>query len=221
MAITGVFDAVIAYQFIKMLSQPFEEWDAYELGIIDADGNTLRKRATLKTQKEKNSFTTFHVMVRNLKLIMAKLPGGKSKLMSFAAALYLLKEDREVELSVEQLDEKLQGIINTSEFKMKYIEYTAKEEYLKEDMSAATTTGDVAMVDRPMDFAGSKVFKVPTSTFMKARMGKKKYTKWYNYVGEADNAEEIRSYGLKNPKNAVILQDSSSGAMMYLRYGKR
>jgi hypothetical protein len=221
MAITGVFDAVIAYQFVKMLSQPFDEWKAYELGIIDENGKTLRKRNTLKTQEEKNSFTTFHVMVRNLKLIMSKLPGGKSKLMSFAAALYLLKEDREDVLGQEQLQEKLQGIINTSEFKLNYIEFTAKEDYLKEEMSAATTTGDVAMVDRPMDFAGSKVFKVPTATFMKARMGKKKYDKWYNYVGEADNAEEIRSYGLKNPKNAVILQDSSSGAMMYLRYGKR
>lgn len=221
MAITGVFDAVIAYQFVKMLSQPFDEWKAYELGIIDEDGKTLRKRNKLKTQEEKNSFTTFHVMVRNLKLIMSKLPGGKSKLMSFAAALYLLKEDREDVLGQEQLQEKLQGIINTSEFKLNYIEFTAKEDYLKEEMSAATTTGDVAMVDRPMDFAGSKVFKVPTATFMKARMGKKKYDKWYNYVGEADNAEEIRSYGLKNPKNAVILQDSSSGAMMYLRYGKR
>lgn len=221
MAITGVFDAVVAYQFVKMISQPFNEWEAFALGIIDEDGKTLRKRATLKTSKEKNAFTTFHVMIRNVKLIMSKLPGGKSKLMSFAAALYLLKEDREAKLPIKQLDEKLQGIINTNEFKVNYFEFLAKEDYLKEDIASATTTGDVAMVDKPIEFAGNRVFKVPTATFMKARLGKKKYARWYNYVGEADNAEEIRSYGLKNPKNAVILQDSSSGAMMYLRYGKR
>lgn len=221
MAITGVFDAVIAYQFVKMISQPFEEWDAFEMGIIDENGKSLRKRSTLKSQKEKNAFTTFHVMVRNVKLIMSKLPGGKSKLMSFAAALYLLKEDRDTDLTRKELHEELNKLINSNEFKMNYVEFVAKEDYLKEDMSAATTTSDVAMVDKPLEFAGNRVFKVPTTTFMKARLGKKKYAKWFDYVGEAPNAEVIRTYGLKNPKSAVILQDESSGAMMYLRYGKR
>ena len=99
--------------------------------------------------------------------------------------------------------------------------YSAKEDILNEDLSAATTTSDVALVDKPMNFAGQRVFKVPTQTFMKARMGKKKYTKWHNYVGEAENAEEIRSYALKNPKAAIILQDSQTGSMMYLRYGRK
>ena len=173
MAITGVFDAVIAYQFVKMISQPFDEWEAYEMGIIDENGKSLRKRSTLKSQKEKNAFTTFHVMVRNLKLIMSKLPGGKSKLMSFAAALYLLKEDRDTDLNRKELHEELNKLINSNEFKMNYVEFVAKEDYLKEDMFAATTTSDVAMVDKPLEFAGNRVFKVPTSTFMKARLGKK------------------------------------------------
>jgi hypothetical protein len=86
--------------------------------------------------------------------------------------------------------------------------------------SAATTTSDVAKPDAPLSFAGNKVFKVPTATFMKARMGKKKYAKWYDYVGESDNAEEIRQFGLRNPKSAIILQDDSTGSMMYLRYGR-
>jgi len=133
MAITGVFDAVIAYQFVKMISQPFDEWEAYEMGIIDEDGKSLRKRSTLKSQKEKNAFTTFHVMVRNLKLIMSKLPGGKSKLMSFAAALYLLKEDRDTDLNRKELHEELNKLINSNEFKMNYVEFVAKEDYLKED----------------------------------------------------------------------------------------
>lgn len=217
----GVFDAVVAYQFVKLLSQPFTEWKAYELGIIDEEGKGLRKRSTLKTQQEKNSFTTFHVVVRNMKKIMEKLPGGKSKLVSFAAALFLMKEDHNKYKTKEQLQEKLESILEDNDTKRWFMEYQTREELIAEDMSAATTTGDVAMIDKPMNFAGNRVFKVPTNVFVNARMGKKKYDKWYNYVGEADNAEEIRSYGLKNPKAAVILQDATTGAMMYLRYGKR
>ena len=219
----GIFDAVVTYQFIKLVSQDFTEWKAYELGIIDEDGNVVRKRRTLKTTEEKNSFTSFHVVIKNLKKILEKTPFGKSKLISFASALLLMKENREniPEYTQAELLEQLNSIIEKSNTKRWFIEYSAKEDYLKEDMSAATTTGDVAMVDKPIKFAGNKVFKVPTQTFMKARMGKKKYTKWHNYVGEADNAEEIRSYALKNPKSAIILQDEQTGSMMYLRYGRK
>ena len=220
--LTGVFDAVVTYQFLKLVSQPFNEWKAYEFGIIDEDGNTLRKRRSLKTLAEKNSFTSFHVVIRNLKRIIEKTQFGRSKLVSFAAALFLIKEDREniKEYSVEELTEQLNRIVEQNNTKRWFIEYCAKEK-LQEDFSAATTTGDVAMVDKPMNFAGNRVFKVPTATFMNARLGKKKYTKWQNYVGEADNFEEIRTFALKNPKSAVILQDQQTGAMMYLRYGRK
>jgi hypothetical protein len=220
--LTGVFDAVVTYQFLKLVSQPFNEWKAYELGIIDEDGNTLRKRRSLKTLAEKNAFTSFHVVIRNLKRIIEKTQFGRSKLVSFAAALFLIKEDREniKEYSVEELTEQLNRIVEQNNTKRWFIEYCAKEK-LQEDFSAATTTGDVAMVDKPMNFAGNRVFKVPTATFMNARLGKKKYTKWQKYVGEADNFEEIRTFALKNPKSAVILQDQQTGAMMYLRYGRK
>jgi hypothetical protein len=219
----GVFDAVVTYQFLKLISQDYTEWKAYELGIIDENGDVLRPRRSLKTKEEKNSFTTFHIVIRNIKRLIEKTQIGRAKLVSFAAALFLIKENREniPEYTEEELVEQLNSIIEKSNTKRWFIEYSAKEDILTEDISAATTTGDVAMVDKPMDFAGNKVFKVPTATFMKARMGKKKYTKWSNYVGEAENAEEIRAYALKNPKSAVILQDEQTGAMMYLRYGRK
>ena len=43
------------YQFIKRLETPFENTDAYKLGIIDEKGKVLRKRSTLKTKEEKSS----------------------------------------------------------------------------------------------------------------------------------------------------------------------
>ena len=58
----GVVDAFIAYKFIKILVTPFEETDAYKLGIIDANGKVLKKRKDLKRSEEKKhtrSFTRF------------------------------------------------------------------------------------------------------------------------------------------------------------------
>lgn len=87
------------------------------------------------------------------------------------------------------------------------------------EMDASTTTADVANPDVPM-FAGARVFSVPTNVFVNARLGKKKYAKWYNYVDEDNGGAEIREYGIKNPKAPIVLQDQASGAMMYLRYGR-
>ena len=62
---------------------------------------------------------------------------------------------------------------------------------------------------------------VPTTTFLKARMGKKKYEPYRKILGEIENGEEIRQYGRKYYKEPIILEDERTGAMCYLRYGKK
>ena len=49
----GVVDAFIAYKFIKILVTPFEETDAYKLGIIDANGKILKKRKSTVAKEQK------------------------------------------------------------------------------------------------------------------------------------------------------------------------
>lgn len=85
-------DLFMVYQFIRRLATPFNEWEAYKLGIIDAEGNILKKRKDLKTVKERDAFGVFDVMVLNLKKLLAKVPGGSSRIASYAAALYLIRE---------------------------------------------------------------------------------------------------------------------------------
>lgn len=87
-------DLFLTYQFLRRLSTPFEEWDAYKLGIIDKDGNVLRRAATFTKPEEIASWGYFDRMVANLKKLIAKVPGGKSKIASYAAALLLIKEGR-------------------------------------------------------------------------------------------------------------------------------
>jgi len=94
-----VIDTFLLYQFLKRLATPFDNWKAFKLGIIDERGKVLRKRKTLKTKNEKDSFGLFDILVLNLKKIMEKLPLGKTRLGSFAAALFLIKEHQNPRIS--------------------------------------------------------------------------------------------------------------------------
>jgi len=96
-------DLFVTYRFIKLLVTPFEKTQAYKLGIIDKDGNRVRPERdpktnirpamqSLKTTEEKNSYTILHKLVFNIKKIFAKVPGLRTKLGTYAAALFLLKD---------------------------------------------------------------------------------------------------------------------------------
>ena len=92
-------DLLITYRVIKMLVTPFEKQPAYTLGIIDKNGKVLRKAKTLKTGKEKEAYTLLHRFVFNLKRLINIIPGGKSKLGTYAAALgLLLKENKDINM---------------------------------------------------------------------------------------------------------------------------
>ena len=93
MASRGI-DFLITYRVVKLLVTPFEKQEAYKFGIIDNKGKVLKKYKTLKTEKERKSYTLLHRFVFNLKRILQKVGLG-SKLGSFAVALALLiKEDK-------------------------------------------------------------------------------------------------------------------------------
>lgn len=90
-----IVDIFLVYQFVKRLATPFEKWKAYELGIIDKDGTVLKKRKELDSQEEKNAWGYYDILVANLKKLIMKVPFGKTRIASFAAAALLLKEYKE------------------------------------------------------------------------------------------------------------------------------
>lgn len=107
-------DLVYTFRFLRLLTTKFEDTEAYKAGIIDENGKRL-KSFDLNTMDNRNTYknyyTPFHRLVFNIKKIMEKVPGGGSKLASYAAALYLLKEhfgvkEREIKksLNVDPLD---------------------------------------------------------------------------------------------------------------------
>lgn len=100
-----IVDLFLVYSFIKRLATSFEDWPAFKLGIIDKDGNILKKRRDLRTIEEKQAFGTYDLMILKLKKLLAKVPGGQSKIASYAAALWLIKEHNEIESYVDTLTE--------------------------------------------------------------------------------------------------------------------
>jgi hypothetical protein len=95
-------DLFVTYRFIKLLVTPFEKTEAYKLGIIDAKGNRVMpppkggvrqtKPEPLRTTEEKNAYTILHKLVFNIKKIFDKVPGLRTRLGTYAAALFLLKD---------------------------------------------------------------------------------------------------------------------------------
>ena len=85
-------DAFITFRFLKLLVTPFNKTEAFKFGIIDKDGKVLRKYKTLERIDERKAYTILHRLVFNIKRLIEKLPGGKSRLASYAAALFLIKE---------------------------------------------------------------------------------------------------------------------------------
>jgi len=91
-------DLFVTYRFIKLLTTPFNKTDAYKYGIIDDEGNRIREpnssqvKVILNTSQLKNSYTILHKLVFNIKKIFAKIPGLRTKVGTYAAALFLLKD---------------------------------------------------------------------------------------------------------------------------------
>lgn len=85
-------DSLIAYRILRMLVTPFEETDAFRLGIIDAKGKELKKMASLNTVEERDVYSILHRMIFRIKKIIEKVPVENKRLVSFAAALSLIKE---------------------------------------------------------------------------------------------------------------------------------
>jgi len=85
-------DFFYALRFLRLLTTPFAKTKAFELGILDKNGKVLKKAKDLKDNDEKSAYTVFHRLVFNIKRLLGKAPGGKSTLASYAAALFLIKE---------------------------------------------------------------------------------------------------------------------------------
>lgn len=85
-------DAIITYRILRKLTTPFNETEAFKLGIIDDKGKILKRWNDLNTVPERDAYTLLDRLVWRLKRIIEKVPYENKKTVSFAAALALIKE---------------------------------------------------------------------------------------------------------------------------------
>ena len=91
-------DLFVTYRFLRLLTTPFENTDAFKLGIIDENGNRVMQKKVKKpavelvTSEQKSSYTILHKLVFNIKKLFNKIPGLRTKVGTYAAALFLLKD---------------------------------------------------------------------------------------------------------------------------------
>lgn len=109
--LTRSADLVYTFRFLKLLVTKFEDTNAYKLGIIDEKGKRIKEKR-ITTAEEKAAYNTFHKLVFNIKKLIEKVPGGSSRFASYAAALFLIKENLNVS------DNNLEKILNKSGFEV-------------------------------------------------------------------------------------------------------
>ena len=109
-----VVDLFLVFNFIKRLVTPFNKWEAYKEGIIDDKGNILIKRKDFSKNAQKKAFGNFDQMILNIKKLLAKLPGGQTKLASYATALWLIREQQRVEATNYITEESFEEDIEVS-----------------------------------------------------------------------------------------------------------
>lgn len=164
-----ITDLILAYQFIKRLTTPFEKTDAFKLGIIDKAGKKLKSP---ETTEENNAYGYYDRMVFNLKKLLEKVPGGKTRFASYAAALFLIKESHtQTEFSEEEMVQGLYEAMDEME------ENTVEQKDFKslfEDAPANATGAAVAGTgDDVADFKKPDARKKDMKAFLKRYLEQK------------------------------------------------
>jgi hypothetical protein len=212
-----LFDSLVVWELLRRLTQPWTDTPAYKHGIIDRVGNVVRKP---ENDAERRDYTTLDKMVFSMRRLIGALPGGKQRLATVFAAMWLLREPK----SKAPLTECRALVVE-------FVRQHPQWYMLTEDAGAnAAGNGGVAGLGvgpqgepggtKRTRFANNDVFIVKSERFFAAQQGKRKFLAYDKYVGDDETGKEIREYAVSNPDKPVILQDEVTGAMSYLRYGK-
>jgi len=143
-----VVDLFLVFNFIKRLVTPFTKWEAYKEGIIDEKGNILIKRKDFVKNSQKSAFGIFDQMILNLKKLLGKLPGGQTKLASYASALWLIREQQRIEatnyLTEESVEEDLEAALERFLSENETLIAEAAKREIDEEPANAVGGGNIA-----------------------------------------------------------------------------
>ena len=90
-------DTYFAYRLVRTIATPWVKQPAYKAGIINEKGQVI-KPASERSGEDNKIYNSFTKLGFSIKRIIEKMPGGKSKVASYASAMFLLKEAYETGL---------------------------------------------------------------------------------------------------------------------------
>ena len=85
----SLFSSYLAWYSSKLLSRPFTKWKAYEVGIIDENGDLIKKPGSVE---EKKVWGLFERFIANIKQTIIRVT-GPSQAAAILTTLALFKEN--------------------------------------------------------------------------------------------------------------------------------
>lgn len=137
---TRLVDGLITYRILRLLATPVEESDAYKLGIINKDG--IRIKHPITTQ-ELDAYSILNRFVFKVQKALMKSPDKFAhRLLTFAAALAILREYKEEEDDIEVLLEVyIQDEAVIAESKLLERNLISFKNFIGEEMAANCASG--------------------------------------------------------------------------------
>ena len=182
-----VVDAYLVYSFIRRLVTPFEKYPAFKAGLIDADGNFTKTRDKF-TPDERKALPIFDIMIINLKKLIAKVPLGKTRIATIAAALMLLRSKPSAKKVQEDYIDEL---------------FSLEEELLKtmEEVESVMEAPliDIKKKERLSIYTGSKFKQGPYHKNLGAIDAN--HDLWHNFV---DNEKAGRYHVVNNKTKKIV-----------------
>ena len=157
----------MTYKFIRLLTTPWKKTDAFKEGVIDSKGKLIIKSKD-QTPDQAKTYSLFTKLVFNLKRLLEKVPGGKSQIGSYAAALLLLKEETGMaEADILKVLEDL-GYDTSIDLNEEYKGLYAGQHILNHDIleSNKGTIVNLDSIEPAGYFAGVPIYKTQENIFI-------------------------------------------------------
>ena len=162
MGLLRTADLLYSLRFLRLLTTPWKKTKAFELGLLDAKGKVLKKP---ESSKEKGAYNLFHKLVYNLKRLINKVPLGKSTLASYAAALYLIKEN--TNMSDKAISKTLKNATGIDISQIDLTEQIADKWYLISESNCIQESNYTLLRDITLPHTGEPLAKKNTTVSIK------------------------------------------------------
>lgn len=232
-------DLLFIYEFIKRLSTPFKDWDAFKRGLINDKGEFLKPREMYDDQ-DRATITYFDILVINIKKLINKIPGGDNRIKNFAVALWLLKEEVQTEADALLINEAriLKALDDSEEVlilpEKEFSDFMSEQVMVAGGAPASNATDSIGggypgpVVKkkaqkkwRTANWNGMRAYYVPEDVFTRCCHGKTDTERFSAFIQEPDMLEDMREYAKKYSDQPILLHNEKTGSYHFLKYGKR